>query len=141
MRMKGKKRVWMLAVAGALILGGGLVYRFVLASTHPAAPPTAAQLQAWQYTVDKITTNLQGNSIIQVGFTLQAPNAQVATELGDSSAQVNDVIIGVLHDLTASQVMQPGGRTMLKRMVLERVNAFLTTGKITAVYVDSLIVQ
>lgn len=138
--MKIKKPVWLLVAVGAVLLGGGLVYRFAFAS-GPPAPPSAAQLQAWQYTVSKITTNLQGTNMIQVEFTLQAPNGQVLAELNDRAAQIDDAVIGVLHDLTASQVMQPGGRELLNALVKRKINAFLTTGKITTVYVDSLIVQ
>ncbi len=79
--------------------------------------------------------------MIQVQFTLQAQSGAVTSELGSRSAQVDDAILSVLHALNASDIAQPGGERMLKDMVLSRINRILTTGKISAVYIDNIIVQ
>ena len=128
------------AIIGVVLLGGAAIYEFVILP-GANAPPTASMLQSWQFNVDKTTTNLQGGSMIQVQFTLQAPNAGVVAELTSRSAQVDDAVIGVLHRLSSNDIMQPGGRELLKKNVMDSINAFLTTGKVTAVYINSLIVQ
>ena len=116
-----------------------LVLQFV--QPHKASPPTPAQLQAWQFSVDKITTNLEGNSIIQIQVTLQAPNSKVLAELTARLAQLDDTVIGVLHNLSSQVLLAPNGRKLLKEQLMARINSYLTTGKISAVYIQSLIVQ
>lgn len=137
-----RKSVVLLGIlaVGVVLIGGSMVYEFVL-KPGPSGPPTAAQLQSWQYSVDKITTNLQDSGIIEIQLTLQAPSTAVVTELTDRSAQVDDAVIAVLHGLNSTQIMQPGGRHVIKNLVMHRINSFLTSGKLTAVYIDSLIVQ
>lgn len=103
--------------------------------------PSLAQLQAWQDPLPQITTNLQGTSVIQITFTLQASGNSVLSQLQQSAAQVQDAAVGVLHRLTASQVMRPNGRRVIKRLLTSRINAMLTSGRITAVYINSMIVQ
>ncbi|OPG15670.1 hypothetical protein B2M26_11490 [Ferroacidibacillus organovorans] len=140
-RMNARKVSFILIPALAVVvLGGAAAYKFLF-SSKVHAPPTAAQLQSWQYNVDKITTNLQGSSMIQIQLTLQALSTKVDTELTERNAQLDDVVIGVLHNLSASQIEAPGGRTYMKDLILKRVNAILTTGKITAVYIQNMIVQ
>ncbi len=139
MRGKSVSLIAILAV-GVLLIGGALTYEFLLKPAK-AGPPTATELQSWQDSVPKITTNLQNNGMIEIQLTLQAPSAAVATELTARSAQVEDAVIAVLHGLSGTQIMQSGGRYLIKSLVLKRINAFLTSGQITGVYIDSLIVQ
>lgn len=132
-----------LAIIGILavvLIGGGAVYKFVIVPGQNA-PPSAAELQSWQYQVDKITTNLQGPNMIQAQFTLQAPNANVAAELSNRAAEVDDAIISVLHNVSADELSQAGGNTFLKGLIAKRINSFMTSGKIVDVYINSLIVQ
>ncbi|PWI58194.1 flagellar basal body-associated FliL family protein [Sulfoacidibacillus thermotolerans] len=137
-----RKRVVLIGILaiGVIVVGGAAAYEFVI-KPMDSGPPSAAQLAAWQYSVPKITTNLQDNGIIEMQVTLQAPSAAVAAELSDRAAQVEDAVIAVLHGLSGQQIMQPGGRHLVKLLVLKRINSFLTSGKVTEVYIDSLIVQ
>lgn len=129
-----------IGVLAVVVIGGALAYQFVI-KPQAHEPPSAAALQSWQYALNQITTNLQGSSVIQIQLTLQAPNGAVATELSERQAQVDDAVIGVLHDLSGPQIMAPGGRKLIKSLVMKRVNSFLVSGKIAAVYIDSMIVQ
>ncbi|MHB1682715.1 MAG: flagellar basal body-associated FliL family protein [Bacilli bacterium] len=137
-----RKRVSLIiiGVLAVVVIGGALVYQFVI-KPQAHQPPSAAALQSWQYAMSQITTNLQGSSVIQIQLTLQAPNGAVAAELTERQAQVEDAVIGVLHNLSSTQIMMPGGRELIKQQVMKRINSFLVSGKITEVYIDSLIVQ
>ena len=142
--MNLKRRSFMIILVILLIaIAAVVVYETIGKAGAKGRPPqpSAAQLQSWQDPVNQITTNLQGSSIIQVSFTLQAPNPRVDAELQARSAQVDDAIIGVLHNLSSSDIEQPGGRELLKKEIMDRINSFMTSGKIIAVYIDSLIVQ
>ncbi|MCY0875303.1 MAG: flagellar basal body-associated FliL family protein [Firmicutes bacterium] len=138
--MTFKRSLIIILVIALLLIGSASYYEFVFVpGLH--APPSAATLESWQYPVDKITTNLQQQGVIQAQFTLQAGSTAVVTELGQRNAQVDDAVIGVLHGLSSAQIMAPGGRELLKAKVKQAINAFLTTGKIRTVYIDSMIVQ
>lgn len=142
--MKLNKKLLIIIIAVVLIVIFAAVAVFIMLqkpSTSKPAPPTAAQLQSWQYAADKITTNLQGSSIIQLQVTLQANNSNVTQELTDRAVQVDDTIIGVLHNLSSNTILQPGGRTILKDQIMKDINSFLTSGKIISVYIQSLIIQ
>lgn len=140
--MNLKKRS-MLITASAIVLTTAAIgaYKAFGSSGQGRQPPTLAQLQKWQFSLPQMTTNLQGSSIIQITFTLQAPNATVFAELQQSSAQIQDAAVGVLHRLTGSEVMRPDGRQAIKRLLAKRVDSLLRSGRITTVYIDSMIVQ
>ena len=135
-----KKSFLLIGIVAVVLVGGAAVYQFMI-KPGLNAPPSAAELQSWQFQVDKLTTNLQGGNMIQIQFTLQAPNGTVAAELTSRASQVDDAIMSVLHNLSAGQISQPGGYTYLKSLVKKRINSFLTTGKITSVYIDNSIIQ
>lgn len=139
--MSLKKRSFIIILTIAILfVAAASFYEFVYRpGLH--APPTAAELESWQFQVDKITTNLQQQGVIQVQFTLQAPSSAVVNELGERDAQVDDAVIGVLHGLSPTDIMEHGGRELLKSAIKRAINAFLTTGKISAVYIDNMIVQ
>lgn len=139
--MNLKKRSFaIILIIGVILIGAAVFYEFIYLPGLKALP-SPAMLQSWQFTVDKTTTNLQGGSMIQVQFTLQTPNASVTAELGNRASQVDDAVIGVVHSLSAADIMQAGGREALKSKVMASINRFLTSGKITGVYIDTLIVQ
>lgn len=139
--MNLKKRPFLIYIAlTVVVLGGASWYKFIYLPGLNA-PPSAAQLQSWQFATGSLTTNLQGSSMIQVQFTLQAPNINVVTQLGEMTAQVDDAIIGVLHNLSAGDINQSGGTSLLRGMVLNRINHLLKPQKITQVYINSIIVQ
>lgn len=141
--MKLNKKLLIIVGIVVIVLAAAvfIVLQFT-AKPHKAPPPTPAQLQAWQFSVDKITTNLEGSSsIIQIQVTLQAPNAKVLAELTARLAQLDDTTISVLHNFSSQVLLAPNGRKLLKDQLMSRINSYLTTGKISAVYIQSLIVQ
>lgn len=138
--MNLKRSLMISGVIAVVLVAGAGYYEYVVVPGEKA-PPTAAELQAWQYPVEQITTNLAGGSTIQVQFTVQAPNAAINAELQDMSSQVDDAVIGVLHNLSSYTIMQHGGYTILRADVAKKINALLPNGKIDTVYIDSLIVQ
>ncbi len=136
-----KKLLIIVGVIVIVVVAAIFVVIQLTSKPHKAPPPTPAQLQAWQFSVDKITTNLQGSSIIQIQVTLQAPNSKVLAELTARLAQLDDSVIGVLHNISSQVLLAPNGRQLLKEQIMSRINSYLTSGKITAVYIQQLIVQ
>lgn len=139
--MSLKKRSFTISLSIAIVLVVAALYYQFIYVPGKNAPPTPAMLQSWQYPVEQITTNLQNGSVIQAQFTLQAPDAAVNTELQSMTSQVEDSIIGVLHNLSSNDIMQRGGQTTLKELIAHNVSRLLPSGKITTVYINSLIVQ
>ncbi len=140
--MKLSRRLLIIVIIAVVIaaLAVGAVLKLTM-KPHKVPPPTAAQLQAWQYPVTAITTNLEGTSIIQIQLTLQTMNVKVVAELTARSAQVDDSVISVLHGMSSQELFALNGRMILKKKLIHLINSYLTSGKITAVYIQSLIVQ
>lgn len=136
-----KRSLLIIGVVFLAVAAVGAGYETLGKKPSKPAPPTAAELQAWQFPVSQITTNLAGSGVIQVTFTLQAPNSKVTAELQARTAQISNAIIGVLHNMSSADIMQPGGQNYLRERIRDSINSFLTSGKLTTVYIDSLIIQ
>ena len=140
MKLNKKSIIIIATITFVIIIAVFVVFKFVM-KPGKTPPPTAAQLQAWQFSVDSITTNLGGSSIIQLQLTLQAPSSAVVAELTARAAQVDDSVISVLHNFSSQILLEPSGRKLLKKQIMDRINSYLTTGKITMVYIQKLIIQ
>jgi flagellar FliL protein len=138
-----KKLLISLVVFLVLLLGGGSAAAFMVMkgkSSHAVSSPS--ELQANQFSLTDMTTNLaDGTTVIQVSFTLQGENSKVKAEMELRKDQIADSINEILHSLTKDQLQRPQGQDMLKSLVLQKVNAMLTTGRITAVYIPAIVYQ
>src|ERR1700730_6716846 len=86
-----------------LVLAIAFVFGYEYFSKSASAKPTvqsADQLQQEQYSLGEITTNLQGDSVIQVTITLQTNNMKARDELEKRKAQVMDTVGNILHNST-----------------------------------------
>ena len=134
-----KRWLWVMISAGvlAVILVVGVIY-ITSPHTKKKVVLTPTQLQALQYTVPSLTTNLFDNSMIQTTIVLQTDSQKTMSTLNSSTAQVNNDVIGVLNDTSSSEINLPNGLTLLKQRLMKSLSVF---GKITAVYFTQFIVQ
>lgn len=143
--MKNKPmRVMLVIMVVVLIIGIAAVvgYKYMkTVSSSSGKLPTAAQLAQSQYELDKLTTNLSDNAVIQVTFALQADSPQTRAEIEQRKAQVLDLVNNVLHITTREQLAAAGGQQQLKSLIAIKVNGILSQGKVTGVFVENIIVQ
>ena len=134
-----KKWLWMIVAGSALavVIVVGVIMLTRPHSNKPVAlSPT--QLQALQYTVPSLTTNLSDNSMIQTTIVLQADSQKTLSTLNNSSAQVNNDVISVLNNTSSAEIDMPNGLNDMRRQLIKSLDTF---GKISAVYFTQLIVQ
>jgi flagellar basal body-associated protein FliL len=102
---------------------------------------TAQELADRQFVVDKITTNLSGSNLIQIGITLQADSTKTVDELGYLKVQIKDSINQILHSTTHVDIQNDKGYQQLSAKIQEGVNKYLQKGKVVNVYITEIVVQ
>ncbi|GAX90532.1 flagellar basal body-associated FliL family protein [Effusibacillus lacus] len=103
--------------------------------------PSAKELAESQFAVEKLTTNLSGSSLVQIGITLQLDSTKGVEELELRKSQVKDTITQILHATTQVDLQKPDGIQKLKEQIKENINKYLQKGKVVDVYFPELVVQ
>jgi flagellar FliL protein len=127
-----------------LTLFAGVITYFYMKKTangNGTSGLSAKDLAATQYTLDKMTTNLQGASFVQIALTLQTDSKDARDELEARKIQVKDAVNEILHITSKADLDKPDGHARLKKEVMDRVNKFMTKGKVTDVYITDIVVQ
>lgn len=130
-----------IAMLGVVAIVG---FQYVGKSTEAAkttAAPTAQKLAEGQFVVDKITTNLSGSSLIQLGITLQLNSPKAVEEIGLRKVQIKNTINEILHSTTAVDIQKDAGYKQLESKIMEGINKYMQTGKVVDVYVTDIVVQ
>lgn len=122
---------------------GFVVYKtyFAAAVSGEVEEPKASELLAAQYEVGKMTTNLQGDALIQAAFTLQGESEDVKKELEERTTQIKYIINKVLHQTTQADIQKPDGLEMLEASLVDAINQVMKEGKVTNVYMSDIVVQ
>ncbi|WP_018132553.1 flagellar basal body-associated FliL family protein [Effusibacillus pohliae] len=111
------------------------------AAAKAPKPPTAQELAERQFAVDKMTTNLSGSSLIQIGMTLQTDSRKTVEELGLRKLQVKDTINQILHSTTHVDIQNDRDYRQLRQKIKDGVNKYLQTGKVVDVYITDIVIQ
>lgn len=130
-----------IAMLGVVAIVG---FQYVGKSAETAkttAAPTAQKLAESQFVVDKITTNLSGSSLIQLGITLQLNSSKAVEEIGLRKVQIKNTINEILHSTTAVDIQKDAGYKQLEGKIIEGINKYMQTGKVVDVYVTDIVVQ
>lgn len=83
----------------------------------------------------------KGRRIAKVNMELELNGSNVQEEIEKRKAQIRDIIIIILSGKTYDEVSNKEGKETLREEVKDTVNAFLTKGKIQAVYFTEFIYQ
>lgn len=131
-----------LALLGTVLF---FAYKLVLApsSKGTSAPKamSASDMVAAQYDLGKITTNLQGDSLIQVSISIQGDNANVKKEIEERKAQVKDIINTILHNTSSADISKADGYPILKQRIVTELNKVMQEGKVTDAFLSDIVVQ
>ncbi|HEU4964539.1 MAG TPA: flagellar basal body-associated FliL family protein [Bacilli bacterium] len=104
-------------------------------------PPAASELLAAQFDIGKMTTNLQGDALIQASFTIQGESEDVKNEVEERKLQIRDILNSVLHQTTQADIQKADGLVSLKARLVEAVNQVMLEGKVTDVLITDIVVQ
>jgi flagellar FliL protein len=130
-----------IAMLGVVAIVGFQYFGKSSEAAKTAAAPTAEKLAESQFVVEKITTNLSGSSLIQLGVTLQMDSNKAVGEIGLRKVQVKNTINEILHSTTAIDIQKDAGYKQLEAKIIEGINKYMQHGKVVDVYVTDIVVQ
>lgn len=95
-------------------------------------------------TMEPFVINLADpNEIIylKVAVNLEVESESMTSEIQKRMPQIRDAILMLLTSKTADDVKNTGGKLKLQDEMVERINHFLHTGKVNAVYFTEFVMQ
>jgi flagellar basal body-associated protein FliL len=124
----------------------GMVHYLLAAKAGPAVSAEKAQPGLGPaYSLDTFNVNLadpDSRHFLKATVSLELGTQSLSRELEKRQAQVRDIIITLLREKKAGELKNGNAAVEeLKREIRDRLNAVLTTGKVTAVYFTEFIVQ
>ena len=81
----------------------------------------------------------KGRKVLKVNMELEVKGAEIVSEIDNRKAQIRDFIIIILSVKTYEQISTKEGKDDLRAEIKDKVNSFLSKGKITNVYFTELI--
>lgn len=139
----------------AVVIGVG----FMVWKAKQVPPPTIDQIvtgEKQQAEADKAVTeevgkvipletfivnlaNSKGRKVLKVNMELEVTGSDIVQEVDNRKAQIRDFIIIILSVKTYEQISTKEGKDDLRAEIKDKVNSFLSKGKITNVYFTELI--
>ncbi|MFT8362608.1 MAG: flagellar basal body-associated FliL family protein [Sporolactobacillus sp.] len=89
----------------------------------------------------EITTNIKDDHFIKVDFNIQVSNQVAKSELTERSFQVKNAVIYTVSSMTSEDLSGQQGIANLENQMMNRINGFLKSGKVTHVYTTEMVVQ
>ncbi|MGB9919153.1 MAG: flagellar basal body-associated FliL family protein [Moorellales bacterium] len=133
--------------AGYFVLGGGgLPFLPVGKSQGEEKGSTAAKAQAQelrQTALEPLVVNLAdsgGRRYLRVTITLEYAEPRVEKELQKAGYKIRDAIIQALRSKTAAD-LAPDRAEQIRQELIETVNRYLETGRVTGLYFQEFIIQ
>lgn len=139
----------------AVVIGVG----FMVWKAKQTPPPTIDQIvegEKKQHEADKAVSeevgkvipletfivnlaNSKGRKVLKVNMELEVTGSDIVQEVDNRKAQIRDFIIIILSVKTYEQISTKEGKDDLRAEIKDKVNSFLSKGKITNVYFTELI--
>jgi len=82
-----------------------------------------------------------GNRYLRVTMDLELGNPELETELNKRLPQVRDSVLMILPSKRFEDISSAEGKVALRDQIIEKLNGFLTQGKITNIYFNEFVVQ
>lgn len=152
-----KKLFVIIGLIAAVLLAGGGTAAFFLLKKDPAA--TEAKDPAKQVPVPDINQQadigpqvnieefivniISGDSAhyVKASLTVELTNEEVKGEVEKRMPQMRDAILLLIGNKTFEELQDLQGKKQLKAELISKMNSFLKTGKVTAVYFTNFVVQ
>lgn len=131
----------LLAILIPIIIGTVAFFGYRLGWFKSSAP---AELKEIMYSVGDYTVNLDDPSYkryMKVTIFIASDYKKLDGELTEKMPRVRDTIIGILRSKKIDDVNTSAKTDAVKREIKEKLNAIFTTGKLTNVYMNDIIIQ
>lgn len=149
-----KKKFMTLAIIGAgvvIILAGGFVgWKFFLHKEGDTGTAAATVehgkevVQGHIVPLDPFVVNLAEPSevtYLKITLNLEVESENASVEIQTKMPQIRDAILMLLTSKTAEDVKDTGGKLKLQDDMVARINHFIQTGKVKAVYFTEFVMQ
>jgi flagellar FliL protein len=103
---------------------------------------SAAEVKKLTVPVKDIITNLgEKERTVKASFAFEMNSSKGKTEFEDYDSRVRNVINQTLADLTMEQLSGSKGQETLKSLLINKVNNFLTEGRVKQVNITEFVMQ
>lgn len=155
----GKKKKLLLVVGAVivvLLLGGGAAAWFFL----KPEPPPAESLDPGQnvpvpdltqgasigpmVNIDEFVVNIISGDTphyVKASLTVELTNSEVQPEVEQRMPQVRDAVLLLIGNKTYEELQDLQGKKQLKAELKGKINSFLQSGKVQAIYFTNFVVQ
>ena len=148
---KGFMKLAIIGAAAVVIIGGGFAgWKLFLHKSGDEGPAAATSKPAdnnapgYIVTMDPFIINLSDPSVVtylKITVNLEVENEIMNAEIQTRTPQIRDAVLMLLTSKTADDVKDTGGKLKLQDEMVSRINHFLTTGKVKAVYFTEFVMQ
>ncbi|WP_058303938.1 flagellar basal body-associated FliL family protein [Gorillibacterium timonense] len=103
---------------------------------------SAAEVKKLTVSIENVVTNLsEPNKAVKASFAFELSGQKGMKEFENYDARVKSVINMTLADLTNEQLAGSKGQDYLASLLMNKINSFLSEGKVSRVNITELIVQ
>lgn len=137
---KNQRSLWILSIVAFIAIAACTYMYFV--GFKNLSQVSAKDVK--NVTLPSMTVNLadtDSNRYIKTTITLEFTSDDVEKELNNSMYKVKDGILKVLRRTKASTLENTQQTEALKKALLDEINSRLTSGKITGIYFQELLIQ
>ncbi|RNA69586.1 flagellar basal body-associated protein FliL [Alteribacter keqinensis] len=134
----------MVIILTTLTLIGAITLVIVTQFVNPTSAdsePTIDEMIQWSVETDEITTNLLSNNVIRTKFVIQLDSKKTKEEFEKRDFQVENIIIRVLSDRSASDFKGSESIVELEEELAGLFNDLLVSGSVESVYLRERIIQ
>ncbi|PHR29442.1 MAG: flagellar basal body protein FliL [Desulfotalea sp.] len=154
----GNKKLFIIigAIVAILMIGGG-VGGYLLLKPEPPAPEEldpGLQVPVPDLTkkaeigpmvsIDEFVVNIISGDTphyVKASFTVELSNEEVQPEVEQRMPQVRDAILLLIGNKTFEELQDLQGKRQLKAELKSKINSFLQSGKVRAIYFTNFVVQ
>lgn len=153
----GKKKLFIIIglIAALLIAGGGTTAFLLLKKApenkdmDPASRVPVPELNQQadigpQVNIEEFIVNIisgDTSHYVKASLTVELTNEQVKGEVEKRMPQVRDAILLLIGNKTFEELQDLQGKNQLKAEITSKINSFLKSGKVKAVYYTNFVVQ
>lgn len=154
----GQKKKLIIGIAGVVILFliiAGATFFFLKSApetvedTKPGLDvpvPVISQSQTIgpMVEIDEFIVNIiseEGNHYVKASLTIELDKVEVVEETHNRMPQIRDSILLLVGNKTFEELHDLQGKKQLKAELVSKINSFLQTGKVKAIYFTDFVVQ
>lgn len=122
--------------------GGGGFWWYSQAAVKKEAAPQPAVSVMWA--MDPFVVNLMDNNgerYLKLALQLEITDAKGVAELDQLKPKLRDNVLDLLSAKSFKELMDMPGKQRLREEIAMRLNAFLTTAKVSKVYFTEFVIQ